>query len=363
MGRWTDKGIRTLKSLSAAARLSLPVGLMALSLVFGLTSSAFGYFTTLVVIPIGPFVAGVPFGVTAQLYSNSPKCMGPGQNITFMLENFGGGGVLQGPFTFPTGPGGLVTVPGSPLFFTAPPGPAPTFPNFEIVANFLGDFPIGGQGCGASTATGYFTVGFANSSLATALDVEGAKVYGGNSFTVAATLEPGFCCANQGVIITFPAQNAQVITTTERNCNATANFIAPTAPGSYPVTATFAGSPNPAPGCLPSTDTGEIIVLPPNPTTLTIKNVTVQAGGFFRAKATLGPSSCALGQSVTFLYDGVNATVTTNVGGMATATFLASDTPGISPVQVFFNGTPTCAANSNSATVTVTTRASSPSVF
>jgi hypothetical protein len=220
-----------------------------------------------------------------------------------------------------------------------------------------GTFPIqavfaGTPSCGASDDIGDLTV-VASTAQLTVLNVPNVSAPGGTTFTVSAKLKPTSCGAGEGVIIVFPAQNVEVVTTTGSNAVATARFIAPIAPGTYPIQVTFEGSSVPSPGCLPTTDTAQLTVLPPGPTTMTVANVSARTGSFFTARATLGPQSCAFAQSVSFAFNGATKTSITNLSGVATASFIAPGIAELLPIQAFFGGTPTCAANSGTGTIAV----------
>jgi len=273
---------------------------------------------------------GASFTAIATLASSSAACVA-GEPISFALPG-------QPATVGFTNASGVATV-----LLRAPTSGT----NFAIQANFAET-----ASCAASNGIGNLSV-VGSSASQTVLSLGNVTALGGASFTVTAKLRPGFCGANEGVVFTFPAQNVQAITTTGANDVATATFVAPTTPGTYPITATFEGSFVPHPGCLPSTSSGQLIVLPPTVTTLAVANVGVYAGGFFTATATLGPRSCFLGHSVSFVFNGATRTGISNLSGVATTSFIAPATAEILPIQALFGGTPTCAATSGNATVTV----------
>ncbi len=273
---------------------------------------------------------GATFVAIATLASSSAACLS-GEPITFTLASQ--------PVTVGTSnASGVASV-----LFRAPNNGT----IFPIQANFVGN-----PSCAASSGIGNLSL-VAPAASATVLSLGNVIAPGGALFNVTAILRGGRCGANQIVVFTFPAQNEQMLATTGLNDLATTSFTSPISPGTYPIVATFEGSSFPFPGCLPSTVSAQLTVLPPISTTLAVANLGVQAASLFTASATLGPRTCALGQSVSFVFNGATESGISNLNGVATASFIAPSTAETLPIQAFYGGTPTCAANSGSATVTV----------
>jgi CSLREA domain-containing protein len=279
------------------------------------------------------------FNPTATLSSNATACSISGQSVNFLLLSSPAQSALGTTNTSgmvpPSGPGSVT--------FTTPSTPG----TYTIQASFS---PVSQPvGCGGSTGSGLLIVtAVPSSATATAMTVANVTAPEGATFTAAAELvSSSSACTSQ--TITFAFLHTQLAQATNPSGVANVTLAAPTTPGVYPIVASFAGNSL----CGPSSNTGQVTVPAPTPTTLTMPDVTARPATLFTAKANLAPASCAGGQNISFMFNGSTRTSFTNLYGQATTSYVASGMTGPATIQASFAGTPYCAPISTSATLHV----------
>jgi hypothetical protein len=174
-----------------------------------------------------------------------------------------------------------------------------------------------------------------------------------------------------GQTINFNFQGVFQASTTNFNGVATVNYFAPNTPGVYTLQANFTGTND----CGPASGQGQVTVLGATPssgaptptpalnsTSIAVANVTTTAGSLFLARATVqSPTEgCAFPDAVNLTFNGFTQTATTNLQGVATASFVAPNVQAVLPVTASFAGRGVCGPSNGSGNVTVFAAAPSP---
>ncbi|HYF92747.1 MAG TPA: Ig-like domain repeat protein, partial [Symbiobacteriaceae bacterium] len=208
--------------------------------------------------------------------------------------------------------------------------------NHTIVADFAGDADLT-----AASSSGALTVTAATGVLSVA-NVAGDF---GDTVTLSATLTPGVT----GKTVTFTVDGVAAGSgTTDAAGVATVDFVIANSGGTYSIDAAFAGDAD-----ISAASGSGTLTVSPAAGALAVPG----ASGAYRStvvlQATLSPNLA--GKSIAFAVDGVAAgTGVTDAGGVATVSYLITNSVGSYTIDAYFAGDVQVAATAGSGTLTVT---------
>jgi hypothetical protein len=150
--------------------------------------------------------------------------------------------------------------------------------------------------------------------------------------------------------VTLAAAGASCTATTGSTGVASCGIPVAVAPGSYPITATYAGS-----DAYNGSTGSSTLVVTKRVTSLTVPSITVASGGSATLSATLTAGTTPVaGKPVTLTAGTQSCTATTTAAGVASCTITFSQVPGSYPLNASFAGDATTTASTGSGTLTAT---------
>ncbi|HYF91332.1 MAG TPA: Ig-like domain repeat protein, partial [Symbiobacteriaceae bacterium] len=210
-----------------------------------------------------------------------------------------------------------------------------------IVASFAGDANIS-----AASASGTLTVTQGTGSIVTA-DRTGNYL---GSVTLQATLSPALAGKTVSFIVNGAAAGSG---TTDASGVATSPYTINLTPGSYTITASFAGDAD-----ITAASGNGTLTVNKAASNLTVADRTTTVGGTVTLEATLSPA--APGKTINFSVGGVAVgSGTTNASGVATLIYVASRSAGSYAIDAGFAGDADFTSATGSGTLTVTQAAGS----